>query len=197
MARTMNTMPKTKGLTPEEAVTLKNGLAALAEKHPKAEQQHGLTKIGNAVVPAPKPAVAVTTPAGAGPAAKPIASASPEAKVAPGGPAAPANAATAKPTIASTSPAEREKSVTTMPVATGHQPEAHVDLLKPSQGIHTDQAKALANETHVVHVEPTKPVVAPKVTSAPATAPKAPTLAAAKPPAPKAPVAPPPPQPHH
>ena len=53
----------TKGLTAEEAVTLKNGLAALADKHPKAEKQHGLTTLANTV--AVKPAVAAN-PAGAG-----------------------------------------------------------------------------------------------------------------------------------
>lgn len=47
----------TKGLTPEEAVTLKAGLAALAEKHPKAEKQAGLTTIGSGVALAPKPKV--------------------------------------------------------------------------------------------------------------------------------------------
>jgi hypothetical protein len=51
---------KTKGLTPEEAVYLKEGLAALAEKHPTAEKQSGLTKIGNAVAPAEK--LAATAP---------------------------------------------------------------------------------------------------------------------------------------
>jgi hypothetical protein len=55
---TMADRAKTKGLTPEEAVYLKEGLAALAEKHPKAEKQSGLTTIGNAVAPAEKLAVA-------------------------------------------------------------------------------------------------------------------------------------------
>src|SRR6185312_1135921 len=51
-----------KGLTAEEASQLKAGLAALADKHPKAEKQHGLNAIGNSIATAhrveEKPAIA-------------------------------------------------------------------------------------------------------------------------------------------
>jgi hypothetical protein len=52
----------TKGLTPVEAAMLKAGLAALADKHPKAEKQHGLNAIGTSFANAhrgeEKPAIA-------------------------------------------------------------------------------------------------------------------------------------------
>ncbi len=44
-----------KGLTTDEATQLKAGLAALADKHPKAEQQHGLNAIGTGITVARKP----------------------------------------------------------------------------------------------------------------------------------------------
>ena len=53
----------TKGLTPEEAAFVTEGLKVLAEKHPKAEKQIGLTTIANTVAMTPKPTVALTTPA--------------------------------------------------------------------------------------------------------------------------------------
>ncbi|MFB9265060.1 hypothetical protein ACFFWD_18185 [Bradyrhizobium erythrophlei] len=150
---------RTKALTPEEAATLRDGLKALAEKHPKAERQHGLTAFANTVAVGQKPAVAATTPAGGGgPAANPTANASPDGKSAPGSnavagnqsqqahvpghemtkPEAPKLATTtpAAPANATTpkqgfaSPNPAERSATTMPVTTSHQ-QGHVDEAKP------------------------------------------------------------------
>jgi hypothetical protein len=81
----------TKGLSPEEAITLKAGLAALAEKHPKAEKQHGLTTIANTVAATPKPAVTEAAPVGGT-----GSSAQPKANAALGGNAAPVGATAAR-----------------------------------------------------------------------------------------------------
>jgi hypothetical protein len=69
----------TKGLTAEEAVTLKSGLAALADKHPKAEKQHGLTALANTV--AVRPALAAKPAATSGTELKALATAAPDSKV--------------------------------------------------------------------------------------------------------------------
>jgi hypothetical protein len=78
-----------KGLVSSEDVTaLTNGLKALADKHPKAEKQLGLTALANTVAPVQKPAVAATDPASGGSVTQPIANASPTGNVVPGNPMA-------------------------------------------------------------------------------------------------------------
>jgi hypothetical protein len=177
----------TKGLTPEEAVFLKEGLAALAEKHPKGDRQHGLTTIANTLDIAPKPAVAVTTPSGTAPAAKTTAVALPggkgqEARVPepgmkpgaqkPTGPA-PATAATApattsKPAVASMTPVAAVQPTHTEP--------------KPTVAP-TTAAPAKPSPSQVTHVDAKPQVVAPKAPVVAAPKAPQPALAAAKPPA--------------
>lgn len=100
----------TKGLTPDEAAQLKSGLAALAEKHPKAEKQIGLTKIANSV--------AVQKPVGEG-GTKPVAN-SPDGKVAATTPpTSPVAGGAAKPGTGA--PAEGKVSVTTSPSVPAHE----------------------------------------------------------------------------
>ena len=111
----------TKGLTPDEAAQLKSGLAALAEKHPKAEKQIGLTKIANSV--------AVNKPTAGD--AKALATPPADGKV-----------AVTTPPAATTAPAETKAAVTVAPVAggaagvakpsAGQSPEGKVAVTTPS-----------------------------------------------------------------
>jgi hypothetical protein len=206
----------TKGLTPDEANYLKEGIEALAAKHPKAEKQQGLTKIANTVA-VQKPVVA-TTPAGSA-GTTPIAIVTPNAVLAPNGKAQGPNPQTRAPEQGVPKSASATPAVSLPPAAPKTElrmeprPEnkpavvsttpAVVQPAKPSSTheMHIETKPAVASTTphaapmqppaatHQMRVEPK--VVAPVVRTTPpvVTAPKppAPAMAAAKPAAPKAP----------
>lgn len=156
----------TKGLTPDEAAQLKSGLAALAEKHPKAEKQIGLTKIANSVTvqkpvageagskPATAPAegkVAVTAPPTANtPAEGKAAAATPATAAVPGGPAG-----VAKPT-ASSAP-EGKVAVTTPATSMATTPAAMPGAAIPGAKVATP---TVVQPQVTIKPEPPKPTVA-------------------------------------
>lgn len=141
----------TKGLTPEEAVTLKAGLAALAEKHPKAEKQVGLAAIGNGIGTAKKPegpAVATTR-------IDPVA-----------------------PTGTKAAPAPAEAKAIAAPTGSSPGVKPAVAVTEPAKTVHTDEFKQHTASPAVAAKTPVQPVVAPKVQPAAAPAPSKPALAA-------------------
>lgn len=204
----------TKGLTAEEATYLKEGIEALAQKHPKAEKQSGLTRIANTVA-VQKPAVATAAPVGAT-ASPPVVAVAPAASAMPTASAMPSPVQPSQPrapeqaTIRPESPksASATPAVTVQPAAPKtemrNEPKPTIASTTPAAVAPTKPAA-----THEVHIEPhpaavSKPApvaapapvtrveparaAAPVVRAAPpvVTAPKPPAMAANKPPAPPA-----------
>ena len=160
----------TKGLTVEEATYLKEGIEALAEKHPKAEKQNGLTRIANTVT-TQKPAVAAAAPIGAA-ATPPVTAAAP--------------AAGGMPSVAQPSQSRAPEQVMSKPEAprsASATPAMTVQPTTPKTEMRNDPRPAVASTTpaaispptpakpsppHEMHVEPHPAVVSKPV---PATTP--------------------------
>ena len=169
----------TKGLTAEETITLKEGLAALAEKHPRAEKQHGLTTIANAVAVGQKPEVAATTSVGGSSIAKPLVNAAPNGKVTPAAPATvltvPGN--TAKPAVATVTPAVSVKPNEPKDLASKPAPAvpANTKLTAPDKAPTKPAAmEATRSEPKLTVVPKATAVTAPVVRSEPKQQPVAP-----------------------
>ncbi|SHK64855.1 hypothetical protein SAMN05444321_0171 [Bradyrhizobium lablabi] len=200
-----------KGLTAEEATYLKEGIEALAEKHPKAEKQNGLTRIANTVA-TQKPAVATAAPVGTA-AAPPVTAAAPAASAMPSvaqpaqsrapeqvmsKPEAPKSASatpaiTVQPTTPKTEMRNEPKAAvaSTTPAAISPPTPAKPS---PTHEVHVEPHPAVASRAvpaatpaPVARVEPAK-MATPAVRAAPpaVAAPRPPAVAAAKPPAPPA-----------
>jgi hypothetical protein len=207
-----------KGLTPDEATQLKAGLSALADKHPKAEQQHGLNAIGTSIAVAPKPG---QTPAIANrevakpELSKPIAAPPMMPAVAmPDKKPQPAVAVTTPPAqgIGHEAPKVQvpEKPIVGIPEHKLEQPVAHANPTAPAAPS-AGTPKMDTPEHHMNTGQPAQPPkqavitpVAPKPATPPPAAPKPTvTVSAPKPtvtvsaPKPAAPPPPPPPVPHH
>ena len=196
----------TKGLTAEEATYLKEGIEALAEKHPKAEKQNGLTRIANTVA-TQKPAVATAAPIGAA-ATPPVTAAAPAASGMP--------AAVAMPSVAQPSQSRAPEQVMSKPEApksASATPAMTVQPTTPKTEMRNEPRPAIASTTpvaispptpakpsptHEMHVEPhqtvaSRPVpaaipapvthVEPAKVTAPAVRVAPPVVAAPKPPA--------------
>ena len=195
----------TKGLTPDEALYLKEGLAALAGKH-RGEKQAGIATIANTVATAPKPVAGATTQSGTAPliaATQPaalvtapvqkpgVATAAPVTTTLPGAPKGPPTApaqADLKPALASTPPAATvttpapKPSVATVTPATTMLPGGPKSA--PAAPAPTVVKPVITSTAPAAKVEPPKavppPVHAEPARPQPVQAPKAPQVVAPK-----------------
>ena len=144
----------TKGLTPEEATTVKNCLKALAEKHPNTEKQHELTSLVGTIASSStltsKLAVGLTTPAAA-PVTMPAAVALPSGNVVPGG-----ADKTARSTPAIAVPAATARHSTPLPDTRSREAMRSEPTHQPAA------PKAPENNTQAMRTEPKSQPVAPK-----------------------------------